>query len=206
MRALGERSIASFMKSALDVAWWGAAIALGLLVILVASLTLLELRVDNLTMTLPVAVRLDAPIHGAGGETEAHFESLRGNLRFPVTKGPFLFGSLTVIALMLGYLLWIVTQLRHVFQSLSQGLPFVVANARRVRWIGLAVIAGEFGRAGVTYFWSYYTSLYFAADGVRFAASVDVSLITMVSGVAILAIAEVFQQGARLQEDQSLTI
>lgn len=32
------------------------------------------------------------------------------------------------------------------------------------------------------------------------------NLITIVSGLAILVIAEVFQEGARLQEDQSLTI
>jgi hypothetical protein len=108
--------------------------------------------------------------------------------------------------LMFGYLLWVVTQLRYVFRSLSQGLPFVLANARRIRWVGFAVIFGEFGRAAIVYFWSYYTSLHFKVDGLRFAASVDMNPITIVGGLAILVIAEVFREGARLQEDQSLTI
>jgi Protein of unknown function (DUF2975) len=68
------------------------------------------------------------------------------------------------------------------------------------------VIFGEFGRAAIVYFWSYYTSLHFKVDGLRFAASVDMNPITIVGGLAILVIAEVFREGARLQEDQSLTI
>jgi hypothetical protein len=206
MRALGKRSIASFVKSVLDTAWWVVAISLGLLVILLACSTFLELRGDNLTMSVPVAVQLDTPIHGVGGETTAHFEKLRGDLRFPAKKGAFLSGSVAVVVLMFGYLLWVVTQLRYVFRSLSQGLPFVLANARRIRWVGFAVIFGEFGRAAIVYFWSYYTSLHFKVGGLRFAASVDMNPITIVGGLAILVIAEVFREGARLQEDQSLTI
>ena len=206
MKALGRRSIASVMKSVLDVAWWAVAVSLVLLVILLACTSFLDLRGDNLTMSLPVAVQLDAPIHAIGGDTNAHFEKLRGNLRFPAKKGVFLSGSVAVVVLMFGYMLWIVTQLRYVFRSLSRGLPFVLANARRVRCVGLAVILGELGRAAIVYFWSYYTSLHFLADGLRFAASVDVNPIPIVAGLAILVIAEVFQEGARLQEDQSLTI
>ena len=50
------------------------------------------------------------------------------------------------------------------------------------------------------------TSLHFKADGLHFGAAVDINPITIVGGLAILAIAAVFQEGARLQEDQSLTI
>jgi hypothetical protein len=206
MRALGKPSIASFVKSVLDMAWWIVAISLGLLTILLACSTFLELHGDNLTISLPVAVQVDAPIHGVGGETNAHFEKLQGNLRFPARKGAFFSGSVAIVVLMFGYVFWIVTQLRYVFRSLSRGLPFASANARRIRWVGLAVIFGEFGRAAIVYFWSYYTSLHFMADGLRFAASVDMNPITIVGGLAILVIAEVFQKGAQLQEEQSLTI
>lgn len=202
----GKRSIASFVKFVLETAWWAVAIGLGLLVILLACSFFIEMDGGNLTMSLPVAVQVDAPIHGTGGETDAQFEKLRGNLRFPARKGAFLSGSVAVVALIFGYLLWIVTQLRHVFRSLSQRAPFVEGNARRIRWVGWAVIFGEVGRAAIVYFWSYYTSLHFTASGLRFAPSADMNPITIVSGLAILVIAEVFQEGARLQEDQSLTI
>jgi hypothetical protein len=172
MRALGKRSIASFVKSVLDIAWWVVAVSFGLLAIVLACSNFVELRGDNLTMSLPVAVQLDAPIHGADSETSAHFEKLRGNLQFPAKKGAFFSGSMAVVVLMFGYVLWIVTQLRHVFRSLSHGLPFLLENARRIRWVGLAVIFGELGRAAIVYFWSYYTSMHFVADGLRFAPSV----------------------------------
>lgn len=194
------------MKFVLETAWWAVAVSLGLLVILLACSFFIEVRGNNLTMSLPVAVQVDAPIHGPGHETNAHFEKLRGNLRFPAQKGAFLSGSVAVVVLVFGYLLWMVTQLRHVFRSLSQQLPFVSGNARRIRWVGLAVIFGEIGRTAIVYFWSYYTSLHFTVSGLRFAASADVNFITIVSGLAILVIAEVFQEGARMQEEQSLTI
>jgi hypothetical protein len=194
------------MKFVLDTTWWAVAIGLGLLVILFVCSFFIEVSGNNLTMSLPVTVHVDAPIHGVGGETDAHFEELRGNLRFPVRKGAFFSGTVAVVVLMFGYLLWMVTQLRYVFRCLSKRLPFVAENARRIRWVGLAVIFGEIGRAAIVYFWSYYTSLHFTLSGLRFAASADMNPITIVSGLAILAIAEVFREGVRLQEDQSLTI
>jgi hypothetical protein len=206
MSAFGKRSIASVVKSVLEITWWAIAIGLGLVVILLACSFFIEMRGNNLTMSLPVAVHVDAPIHGACGETNAHFEKLRGNLRFPARKGTFFSGSVAVVGLMFAYLLWMVTQLRHVFRSLSQRLPFVAENARRIRWLGWAVIFGEIGRAALVYFWSYYASQHFTASGLRFAASADINAITIVSGLAILAIAEAFQEGARLQDDQALTI
>jgi hypothetical protein len=113
---------------------------------------------------------------------------------------------MAVVVLLFGNLLWMVTQLRYVFRSLSEGVPFVAGNARRIRWVGWAVLFGETGRAAIVYWWSYYTSLHFTVSGMRFTASADMNPITIVSGLAILAIAEVFREGARLQEDQSLTI
>ena len=159
-------------------------------------------------MYLPVAVELTAPVHGrsASTDTEARIEKLRGNLRFPVRNDAFFTASMIVIVLLFGFLLWIVTQLRHIFQSLSRGLLFIPENARRIRWVGFTVLLGEVARSASVYFWSYYTSLHFTANGVRFVASTDLNGITLFSGLAILVIAEVFREGTRLHEDQSLTI
>ena len=159
---------------------------------------------DNLTMTLPVALELDAPVQGM--QTGGRIEELRGNLRFPVRNGAFVSGSVCLIMLLLGFLLWVLTQLRHIFRSLSRGLPFIPENARRIRWVGFTVIFGELARAALVYFWSYYTSLHFTANGARLVASTDFSVITIAGGFAILVIAEVFREGTRLHEDQSLTI
>jgi hypothetical protein len=63
--------------------------------------------------------------------------------------------------------------------------------------VGFAVIFGELGRTIIVYFWSYYASLHFTVDGLRFVAPADMNPIATVSGLAILVIAEVFQEGSR---------
>jgi hypothetical protein len=190
----------------LEVAWWAVAMGLGVLAIILACSFFIELGDSNMTMSLPVAVQVDTPVRDVEGETKAQFGKLQGNLRFPARNGAFFSGSMAVVVLLFANVLWMVTQLRHVFRSLSQGLPFVAGNARRIRWVGWAVLLGEIARAGIVYWWSYYTSQHFTVSGLRFTASADISAITIFGGLAILVIAEVFQEGARLQEEQSLTI
>jgi hypothetical protein len=159
-------------------------------------------------MNLPVALELNAPVHSsdASSQTNARIEKVRGNLRFPVRNGAFFSGSLFLIVLLLGFLLLVLTQLRLLFRSLSRGLLFIPENARRIRWVGFTVIFGELARAALVYFWSYYTSLHFTANGLHFVAATDFSGITIVAGLAMLVIAEVFREGTRLHEEQSLTI
>jgi hypothetical protein len=208
MKALGERSIASFIRFVLGAAWWLVVVCLALLTGLLVLSFCVNLEGDSFTMNLPVAVELNAPVQGSSAsiETDARIEKLRGNLRFPVRNGAFFSGSMFLVVLLCGCLLWVLTQLRHIFQSLSRGLLFIPENARRIRWVGFTVIFGEFARAALVYFWSYYTSLHFTANGLRFVASTDFNGITIVGGLAILVIAEVFREGTRLHEDQSLTI
>jgi Protein of unknown function (DUF2975) len=207
MKTIGERSIASSIRIVLDAAWWLIVVSLVLLAGLLVLSFWVDLDVQNVTMNLPVAVELDAADgNSISLETDARIEKLRGNLRFPVRSGAFVSGSMFLIVLLLGLALWTLTQLRHVFRSLSRGLLFVPENARRIRWVGFTVIFGELARAALVYFWSYYTSLHFTANGLRFVASTEFNPITLVAGFAILVIAEVFREGTRLHEDQSLTI
>ena len=53
MRILGKRSIASFINSVLDIAWYVVAISLALLAVLLVCSIFIEPRGDNLTMSLP---------------------------------------------------------------------------------------------------------------------------------------------------------
>jgi hypothetical protein len=208
VKALGERSLASFVRFVLDAAWWLGIVSLALLTGLLVFSFFAKLEGNNLTMDLPVALELNAPVHGSSAsiQTDARIEKLRGNLWFPVRIDAFFSVSMFLIVLLFGFLLWALTQLRHIFRSLSRGLLFIPENARRTRWVGLTVIFGELARAALVYFWSYYTSQHFTANGLRFVASTDFNGITILGGLAILVIAEVFREGTRLHEDQSLTI
>lgn len=208
MKAVGERSIASFIRSVLEAAWWVGVVGLVVLTGLLVFSFLFDLESNNLTMDLPVALELNAPVHGSSPSVaaDARLERVRGNLRFPVRNGAFFSASMFLVVLLFGGLLWVVTQLRHIFRALSRGLLFIPENARRLRSVGFSVIVGELARAALVYFWSYYTSLHFTANGLRFVASTNISVIAILAGFAILVIAEVFREGTRLHEEQSLTI
>jgi hypothetical protein len=208
MRALGRRSISSFIKVALDGAWWLAAIALGLLGLFLIFGTRADLRSEHLTLSLPVAFETHSPARGlsASVPSDAQIEKLRGTLRFPVQNRPFFSASLLLVVTMLGFMLWVLDQLRGLFRELRDGRPFTAANAKRIRRVGLAVVAGELARSAIVYFWSAYLSTHFAADGLRVTPFVDLNVTAILSGIAILVIADVFRQGARLQDEQSFTI
>lgn len=206
MNAVGERSLASFVRVILDGAWWLGVVSLALLLLVFVLGLIVSVEGGNLTMSLPVAVELAAPVQGQDAPADARFEQLHGNLRFPMQKGLFFFSNMLLILLFLVYLLWVLAQLRHVFRSLSRRLLFVPQNAQRVRWVGYAVVFGELVRVGLVYYWSHYASLHFTASGLRFVPTVDLNVMTILAGLAILVLAEVFREGARLHEDHSLTI
>ena len=93
-----------------------------------------------------------------------------------------------------------------VFSTLRAGTPFVADNARRIHRIAFAVIAGEVARATIVFVENYYAMTHFSAEGLRFDARPDFNILAVFSGLIILAIAEVFRAGSRLDEEQSLTV
>ena len=104
------------------------------------------------------------------------------------------------------WLLWALSELRAVFRTLHDGQPFVPANAGRIRSVGFAVILVEIGRAILVFLANSYAFMHFTAPGLRFDAHFGLNFFTILSGVIILVIAEVFRAGTQLAEDQSLTI
>jgi len=163
----------------------------------------------NVTMAIPVAVRVDdrTPVSApALGIPHAELRDLQGTLRFPPRWGAFFVANLVLAICWLGLALWVLGLLRSLIGALRAGRPFVAANASRVRSIGWAVIIGEIIRVSVVYFENRYAMTHFAAPGLQFMARPDLSGFAIVHGLIILALAEVFRAGTRLDEDQSLTV
>lgn len=220
MKAMGRRSLASFLTLLLTIAWWLMALGLAgaTLLLVLSPFTHSPIEVDaswlsvgsNSTMTIPVSVAVDAQTHRVAapalGIAEAQLEDLRGSLRFPTRGGPLVAGHAVLLMLLLGLGLWVVGQLRAVFRTLGAGRPFVPANATRLRRVAYGVIAAEIARAAVFLFEHQYARTYFSAPGLRFEVHPELSAMTIVYGLIILIIAEVFRAGTRLDEEQSLTV
>ena len=131
---------------------------------------------------------------------------IRGALNFAPRRSAFLTIHVVIIMGLGALSLWVLFQLRAVLRTLREGQPFVPANATRIRWIALAVIAFELTRSAVALFDTYYAMTHFSAEGLQFKMWPDLNIGAILNGLIILVIAEVFRAGTRLDEEQSLTV
>ncbi len=95
-----------------------------------------------------------------------------------------------------GVLLYVVERLLEILKTLRFGTPFVKENADRFRKLGWALLIGEGSKIVI---------------GVMSAiadADVEVGLdgITLIAVVAVFVLSEVFREGARMKEEQDLTV
>jgi len=98
-------------------------------------------------------------------------------------------------------LLYGIAQLRRIFHSISAREPFADSNAKRIRRIGLLLIAYDVVK-GVNYF-------LFGALANKYFSGVE--LVTEIgfgawAGLLILALSVVYQRGVELNSDTQLTI
>ncbi len=181
MRALGPGSVSSFLKVILDVVRWvllvvAGAGALGLLAVL-----LLSFNPELLSSLIDVRA--------------LHLEG--------AALGPVLAATLLAWELYMGGAIVIVGRLRRIFQTLIAGDPFHPANVRRLRIIGVALAVLELGR-------------YLTAAALHVIAPMfhlgrlhvggEINLTTWFAVLAIVVLAEVFREGARLRGEAELTI
>lgn len=95
-----------------------------------------------------------------------------------------------------GVMLYVVERLLELLKTLRFGSPFVKENADRFRRIGFALLAGE----GLKIlFWI--VAAIFEAD-----IEADLDLVTLIAIAAVFVLAEVFAEGARMKEEQDLTV
>jgi hypothetical protein len=200
--------VLSFVKVVLDVSWYLIAIGLGLGVCLLL-LSAFSHQPGNM-IGIPVSFDSDLQASSVASPSVridgVRIKNARGTLNLPIERSEFLFANVAILIALMTFGLFVLTQLRAVFRALRDGRPFVSANVRRIRWIGMSVILGELVWSGIVLFENRYAATHVAAVGVRFNALPDLNFVAIIHGLIILAIAEVFREGTRLEEDQSLTV
>ena len=95
-----------------------------------------------------------------------------------------------------GVALYVVERLLELLKTLRFGSPFVRENATRFRRIGFALLFGEGLKLVIGVL-----AMVFDAD-----IDVDLDIITLISIAAVFVLAEVFSEGARMKEEQDLTV
>ena len=220
MRTTGRRSIASVINFVVSVfafgAWFGA--LFGIVMLCVVPFVGLPI-----TVTAPASFTLDTPDQVLGGragwgfefrETRrppaprpARIQRIDGSIRIPSSSRWYIFfNGLGLIAVAVAIAVTL-GKLRAVLRTLIvDQQPFVAANAARIRFIGLAVMAQEIARTVIVWAENLYARTHLAIPGVTFDFLPQINVWTIVIGALILVIAEVFRAGTQLDQDQSLTI
>jgi hypothetical protein len=198
MKALGKDSVASIIRIGLTVMWvvlWFLAFCLGL-----AALCYGAFLVMTATGVIGPEVLAGGDNHLRVNGEDVQFGDIAG-LTWPVLVPAGLAGAVAI-----GGSLMIVWRLRRLFESFTTGEPFRKENANHLRAIWVTMLGIEISRyliLGLTTILlaATHTSL---GENAEFEFRVDFS--TWGSILILIVLAEVFREGARLKEEQELTI
>ncbi|MBL8547261.1 MAG: DUF2975 domain-containing protein [Hyphomonadaceae bacterium] len=202
MKALGKGSIASIVRVGLTIAWyvlWVAAVC-----VLVGAISY------GVVLTLIANGSIDpALLQGGAGNADL---GEQGGGNFHVTYDqpgggtwPVVVPALLIAGVVVAGSLIIVWRLRKLFDSFSSGEPFQRENATHLRVIWITMLAIEVSR----YVLLALTGILLARFGgpdvdANYQLAIDFS--TWGSILILIVLAEVFREGARLKEEQELTI
>src|SRR5262249_33455841 len=104
------------------------------------------------------------------GEARRNIDSIEGTLKVPTMSRSFIAANAAIVMVILAFTMFVLGNLRRVFRTLIDSNPFVPENATRIRWVGLAVIAGEFARATIVFAESMWARENVVVEGLRFDA------------------------------------
>jgi Protein of unknown function (DUF2975) len=176
MKTLGQKSFASFLSASLDVARWVLIVLLAIMLLVGIPAYIVDAYIDLPWVTSP-------------------------------PPGVVLWPGMLVFVVSLLVALVVVMRLRRIFATLIAGDPFVPQNAVHLRVIWMTLAAYEIMRMAIT-----------SGAVLTLNLSGGASTTTGLSGglhingglwiaVAVLVVlAEVFREGARLRDEQKLTI
>ncbi len=184
MKTLGSGSLASVMKVILDIVWylaWGL-LGFAALVLLATGATLV---MDWLGYTPGPVTELLGTIRDLGWV-------------YPILVAEIIAGLL------------VIDRLRRIFATLIAGDPFVPENAGHLRVIAIAIAAYQILRhltqGAVAMVLTLLDMDNPVVGGLELNATANIDLGAWFAVAALLVLAEVFREGARMRQEQKLTI
>jgi hypothetical protein len=208
MKPLRAMQTAGFLKSLLDLVYWGMVVLAPVYAALVVVSYLSQADPD---LALRTDVWVDPTPDGwaleGDGARAAEIDGGAGAVRFQRLPWPELAGLLAVS--LLQTLLWlpVLHQLRKLLGALSAGRPFLRANADRLRRLGWSLIGVELARTVLRLVEGAYVVWRFRWPGLElWPRTVELPTTALFVGVVLLVVAEAFRRGAQLEEDQALTV
>lgn len=195
--ALGKGSIASIVKVGLDIVWiilWCVAVAVG-----VAILAYLGVLAAVQMGIFPETI-LDGRAATSIGPVTVESETA-DHLFAPMLAPALLAASVAVVGALI-----IVLRLKRLFKNFTSGEPFSRDNAGHLRVIWITMLVMELSRYLIAGVVAGLVAIFGQPAKTVINVEAPVDLSTWGSILILIVLAEVFREGARLQEEQELTI
>jgi hypothetical protein len=210
MKVIGKRSVATGLKFLINAAWYIqlAAFSLALCVLVYVSI-----KRDVIDSDIPVKLREHQTIKGMVSTSadlwDAQLKLNEGMLHVKRRLSwPEILLMLGQFACIAAVTLTITYLLRKIFATLtvSGGSPFIPENAVRLRKIAILIILlAPLNFINDFYnFWLVTTN--FQSKENNFTPDLKLDFQTLLIGLVVLVIAEIFRTGTQLQEENELTV
>lgn len=196
---------ASFM---VNLSWWLGWFAVVLLLAIVIAMTVFDFNVRY--ASLPIEVTLDelspgeviSPIHNRGSLPITGFRELK----IFAGEMPWLEYMMVAPLVLLGGFLWVVWLLRRFIGNVRAGAPFAPENPKLIESIGwLVVVAGPvYGMLRFIYGLVYVAMV--DIPDATLQVEHDFHGLTIVAGLVILVLAQVYRSAVQIKTEADLTI
>ena len=100
----------------------------------------------------------------------------------------------------------IVSRLRGLFKNLASGKAFSAENARHIRVIWITLMVLELSRWAIAAFVAAILAIFGQPQSAEIHVNVQINLMTWGCIAILIAVGEVFREGARMKAEQELTI
>jgi len=201
MKALGKGSIASIVRIGLMFAWYALWVAaIGVVCGAIGYSVILTLIANgSIDPALLQGGAGNAELGSGGGDFHITYDQPGGGA-WPVVVPALLIAAVAVAGSLI-----IVWRLRKLFDSFSSGEPFQRENATHLRVIWITMLVIEVSRYVLMALTGFLLA-HFGSPDVNANYELSIDLSTWGSILILIVLAEVFREGARLKEEQELTI
>ena len=202
MKALGKGSIASVVEVGLTIAWyvlWACLVALAVAAIGYGALHVL-IGMGVVDANVLTGGETQVRVGGVGGDSDFTYDG-PGGATWPIVVPALVIGAVVIVGALV-----IVGRLRRLFDSFTSGEPFRRENADHLRVIWVTMLAMEIARYALLAAIGAVIATVGAPAGAEANFNINIDLSTWMSIAVLIVLAEVFREGARLKEEQELTI
>jgi hypothetical protein len=200
MKALGKGSLASIIKVILTIIWivlWVALICVGVgTLVYIVFLTLVGTGVVD----GPLPLGEDAHLSIGGNPIDLTYNNLGG------ATWPLVLPGMTTALVAVGGARIVVDRLRRLFDTFTSGEPFRRENARHLRVIWITMLVVEISRYVLFAAFGAIVAILGHPDSSTLKFDGEVNFTNWMAILILIVLAEVFREGARLKEEQELTI